>query len=103
MAKFVISDLSFCEIATPENIKVAGGFNFSTLTNLNPGSLFGYLDIFFEPVSSTEVDDFVVTKLENNSNNESGIIVSSKDGKSLSGLIVGHNYKSAFSSSFYYS
>lgn len=114
MHSFQISDLSFCE-AIEKDIKVQGGVSTTdslttTVTSsVTSNSLRAILNILLPSVSSSALlseeysgkevysdPKVVVSTLENKNTGESGYIISSKDGKSHTGLVVGSKSKRAF-------
>jgi hypothetical protein len=101
MSVLQISDLSFCEVAEKE-IEVQGGYTFAG--NLKYEDFRSLLTRSFSPLVLVEYDrqpvysapDIVVDKLQNQTTGESGYLMSSKDGKYQSGVLVGQNSVKSF-------
>ncbi|MBD2773632.1 hypothetical protein [Iningainema tapete] len=97
MSRLKISDLSFCEVATDKDIEVKGGLSVSrslTLRNLSISLL--PKSLTFTPVNYTREKvysgvEYSVEKLNNPTTGESGYLVSSSDGKSLSITLTSRN------------
>ncbi|MBW4601519.1 MAG: hypothetical protein KME29_18575 [Calothrix sp. FI2-JRJ7] len=97
MYRLKISDLSFCELATEES-EVKGGLNLglSNIKELNLSSLLTKLlsttsKLSLEEYSPKEVysdSESSVSTLENKATEEYRYIVSSKDGKSQTAVVV---------------
>lgn len=95
MSRLEISNLSFCEVATDEDIEVTGGLSFAE--NIRSQVLSTVNKVFTstsENFSRQQVysgSDFVVEKLNNPTTGVSGFAVSSKDGTSQSVVLSGGN------------
>ncbi|WP_193198066.1 hypothetical protein [Nostoc sp. MG11] len=107
MNKLEISNLSFCELAADKVAEVKGGL--TAAENLAYAYSRWLLTGFFNPVSvqyTTEEfyssSEYTVEKLETETTGKSGYVVSSRDGTSQAGVVVGRNSRKAFASSVYY-
>lgn len=107
MKKLKISNLSFCELAADKVVEVKGGL--TAAENLAYEYSRWFLTSFFNPVAvqyTTEEfyssSEYVVEKLQNEATGKSGYVVSSRDGTSQAGVVVGRDSRKAFASSVYY-
>jgi hypothetical protein len=96
MNKVKISQLSFCEVATGEEIDIKGGSKLTKEVS-NPVAL-SILQKFFPDVSldflsqeveSLSLENAVVEPIEDQANGVSGFTITSKDGKTKAGFLSG--------------
>jgi hypothetical protein len=105
MSKLKISDLSFCEVATEEDIEIQGGLQWAN--RLSDPQLLSILNQYFPDLSvdvtSQEVGSIppgtTVEPIEDKANNASGFTITSQDGQTKARFLNGPGFSSIFASS----
>ena len=106
MDKIKISDLSYCEAITNNDIKVAGGKRFVIglrLQRLRSFWLFSTKSLepnVLDDLKSTEIDvnsKYTINKLNNPTTGESGYQITSADGNSSSIVLSSPSSRKSFS------
>lgn len=101
MSIFTIDNLNYCESATDIDAQIKGGMiRIENSTNASKklksflSSIITPVDLISEPVFSDA--EVVVSKLTNQTTGESGVLVSTQDGTTQTGILVGSNSKRIF-------
>lgn len=103
MSKLEILDLSFCKLATQQEMEIKGGLRFAypvhpDLLNLINSILYPELDNSSDNQPDSK-EDFIVDKFEDKKFGKYGYVVSNRKGNSRAGIVVGPNYTGSFASS----